>query len=104
MSKKVEQTYLAQSATFTSGHVIKESSLNLTCQINLKNGSSFTGNTTMQVSNDLETWIDIPDSEVSLTGITNSNFYDTQTASAYVRVKVTVLTGDGDINIDWLLL
>jgi len=100
-SSKVEQTYVAKSATFSADEVNIEANLNCSCQINLINSSSFSGSSIIQVSNDLETWVDLPNSEELLT---DCNFYDIQSAAAFVRVKIVFLSGSADFNIDWLLL
>lgn len=101
MSSKVEQEYLSQGATFSADKVNIESNFNCSCQINLSNSSGFSGSSVIQVSNDLETWVDLPNSEEALT---DCNFYDIQSAAAFVRVKIVFLAGSADFNIDWLLL
>lgn len=101
MSSKVEQEYQSQGTTFSADLVNIESNLNCSCQINLSNSSGFSGSSVIQVSNDLETWIDLPNSEEALT---DCNFYDIQSAAAFVRVKIVFLSGSADFNIDWLLL
>jgi hypothetical protein len=98
---KVEQSYLNQSSSFEGDTVNIEVNLNCSCQINLTNSSGFSGSSIIQVSNDLETWIDLPNSE---TVLTDCNFYDVQSAAAFVRVKIVFLSGSADFNIDWLLL
>ena len=101
MSSKIEQVYQSQGATFSAQLVNIERNLNFSCQINLINSSGFTGSSVVQVSNDLETWVDLPNSEEILT---DCNFYDIQSAAAFVRVKIVFLSGSADFNIDWLLL
>jgi CRISPR/Cas system CMR-associated protein Cmr1 (group 7 of RAMP superfamily) len=101
VSSKVEQEYQSQGATFSTELVNIEESFNCSCQINLINSSSFSGSSVIQVSNDLETWVDLPNSEEILT---DCNFYDIQSAAAFVRVKIVFLSGSADFNIDWLLL
>jgi hypothetical protein len=98
---KVEQTYTAKATSFNTDVVNMEGYFNLSCQVNLNNPSGFTGSTTIQVSNDLTNWIDMPDSEED---ITDCVFYDIQSAAAFVRVKVVILTGSADFNVDWVLL
>lgn len=100
-SSKVEQTYLAKSSTFQGDEVNIEINFHCSCQINLTSSSGFSGSSFIQVSNDLETWIDLPNSEEVLT---DCNFYDIQSAAAFVRVKIVFLSGSADFNIDWLLL
>ena len=101
--KKVEQDYINKISNFFSDAVTKESSFQVSCQINLV-GSGFSGSTIMQVSNDLENWTDLPDSEITFVGDADSNFYDVQSASSYIRIKFVITGGTADFNTDWLLL
>lgn len=101
VSSKVEQSYLAVGSTFSTAPVIMENHLNCACQINLQNASGFVATSTIEVSNDLQNWIEMPNSEEDLV---DNVFYDIQSATAYIRVKVTVSSGTSDINIDWVLL
>jgi hypothetical protein len=99
MALKVEQTYLAKSSSFNSDVVTKEESYRVSCQVNLSNGSGFTGTSALEVSNDLENWVEIPDSNVA---ITDMSFYDITSAAAYIRVKLIISAGSADFNIDWV--
>lgn len=99
-SKKIEQSYNNKSITFSSDTISKEGFRQLSCQVNLSNESGFSGQSTIEVSNDLETWFELPE---SATALTDSNFYDITTGAVYIRATITISAGSGDINLDWLM-
>lgn len=73
------------------------------CQITSNDSSGFSASVSLEVSNDLKTWVTLPDSPTTLTG-DDSQLYDVvQSSVAAVRVKFGSVTGSANITINYML-
>lgn len=102
--EKRQETLLAKSSDFSSRHVDLEDHQMFSAQINVTNGTLFDGSCTLQVSNDLVSWIDVSGTTSALSGATDVQIYDVIESSAgFARVKIDIVAGSADFNIDWVL-
>lgn len=105
MSKKKQESFANKSASFETDIVNLEDFKAFSAQVNITNGSAFSANITVQVSNDyLSNWIDIPSTTAAISGASDVQFYEiTNSIAGYARLKIDILTGSADFNIDWVL-
>lgn len=102
--KKVEQEYLGKSADFESAAVPIEQFRAFSAQINVHDGNSLDANVALQVCNDELNWVDVTGTLKTLSGTTDTQMYDViDSAVAYVRIRVEIVSGDADFDIDWVL-
>src|SRR4051812_10489464 len=103
ITRKVEQVYLAKSASFFSDRVDLEDHDKFSVQIVTTNGSGFTSTVTLQVSNDYDVWTDVTSTTLPLTGTSDVQLYDViQSSTGYSRIKVAITGGSADFEIDWV--
>jgi hypothetical protein len=102
---KDSETQLNQNATFYSKMINLEDNSSVSVQISTSNGSSFTGTSTVQVSNNYtKGWVDLTDTTVSISVASNIQIYDiTETSAAYVRIKITITAGSADFDFAWMI-
>lgn len=103
--KKIERT-IDQSTTFQSEYVNIDKCRSFALHILMSNGDTFDGTCSLQLSNLItdNSFEDVPNSELNLTGTDDSQIYDyTETATSYARAKITIVSGSADFTFYWTL-
>lgn len=103
MNKKLAEDFVGKSTSFTSKEVDLDKSTHFSSQIRFYNGVSLNATCVIEVSNDFDIWVAMPNTQKTLSGASGVEFYDLQTSSNYVRISITISGGSSDFELDWFI-
>lgn len=103
MLQKLKQEYLAKTADFECEEIDMDLYKYFCAQVNVLNPSSLAGTMTLQVSNNLNEWVDIPDTETEISDSEILVFYDVVTGSSSIRIVADITAGTADFEIHYVL-
>lgn len=100
---KLLQTYTGKTADFSAVTIDVELFRYFSAHVKLTNVTATSVTSFVEVSNDGETWIELPETQSVLSSAEPLGFYDLVTGASMVRVSFTIPDGSTDIEINYTI-